>query len=301
MSVAQATRPISHSLAKRRRAAKLGRIVLIVIVTVLVLVPFAWMVSIAFTPADNVFGSVDLIPKNPTLDNFGAALSQIDLLRALGNSLLVAFAAVVVNAIVAPLAGYAFAKLPYPGSNAVFLMIIATTAIPVSVTLIPLFLMTKSIPLAGGNDLLGHGGTGLLDTLPALAIPHLVGVMNVFLSRQYFLTMPTDLAEAARVDGASELRIFARIYFPLARPLIAVVAIFSFTGTWDDFLWPLVTTTSAQNYTVQLALVQFNSTGNIQFGPLMAGAILITLPVLAVFLFNQRTFISGLAEGGVKG
>lgn len=301
MTTTLETRRVSPSLMKRRRAAQGGRIVLIVIVTLLVLVPFAWMISIAFTPADKAFGSVNLIPKNPTLDNFGSALSQIDLLRSLLNSLLVAAAAVVVNAIVAPLAGYAFAKLPFPGSNAVFLVVIATTAIPVSVTLIPLFLMTKSIPLAGGNNLFGQGGTGLLDTLPALAIPHLVGVMNVFLSRQYFLTMPTDLAEAARVDGASELRIFAKIYFPLARPLIAVVAIFAFTGTWDDFLWPLVTTTSSQNYTVQLALVQFMSTGNIQFGPLMAGAILITIPVIIVFIFNQRAFISGLSDGGVKG
>lgn len=122
-----------------------------------------------------------------------------------------------------------------------------------------------------------------------------------FLSRQYFAGMPGALAEAARLDGAGELRIFWRIYLPLARPLVAVVAIFSFTGTWDDFLWPLVTTTSESTYTVQLALAQFNATGNVQYGPLMAGAILITLPVLAVFLFNQRSFIAGLADGSVKG
>jgi multiple sugar transport system permease protein len=278
-----------------------SRYALIAVATVLVLVPFAWMVSIAFTPADRAFGSVGLIPQNPTLANFQAALTQVGLVRALGNSLLVALAAVVVNCVVAPLAGYVFARLPFAGSRILFVVIIATTAIPVSVTLIPLFLMTKSFPLAGGNDILGHGGNGLLDTLPAVTIPHLVGAMNVFLARQYFLGMPPELAEAARVDGASELRIFTRIHLPLARPLVAIVAIFSFTGTWDDFLWPLVTTTSSKNYTVQLALVQFNSTGNVRYGPLMAGAILITLPVLVVFLFNQRSFIAGLAEGGSKG
>ena len=289
------------SMARRARAAAWVRGILVVLVTLLVLVPFAWMITIAFTPASQAFGSVSLIPADPTLDNFTAALTQIDLLRALGNSILVALMAVVVNCVLATLAGYAFARLPFPGSNAVFLVIVATTAIPVSVTLIPLFLMTKGIPLAGGNDLFGHGGNGLLDTLPGIAIPHLVGAMNIFLARQYFSAMPGDMAEAARVDGAGELRIFSRVYLPLARPLIAVIAIFSFTGTWDDFLWPLVTTTSSQNYTVQLALVQFNSTGNIQYGPLMAGAILITLPVLAVFIFNQRSFIAGLAEGGTKG
>lgn len=278
-----------------------SRHLLIAVVVVLVLVPFAWMLSIAFTPADQAFGSIGLVPNNPTLANFHSALTEVGLVRALGNSVLVALAAVAVNCVVAPLAGYAFARLPFPGSRVLFLVIIATTAIPVSVTLIPLFLMTKSFPLAGGNDLFGHGGNGLLDTLPAVTIPHLVGAMNVFLSRQYFLGMPPELAEAARVDGAGELRIFTRIHLPLARPLIAIVAIFSFTGTWDDFLWPLVTTTSSQKYTVQLALVQFNSTGNVQYGALMAGAILVTLPVVLVFLANQRSFISGLAEGGSKG
>jgi multiple sugar transport system permease protein len=278
-----------------------SRHLLIAVVVVLVLVPFGWMVSIAFTPADQAFGSIGLVPNNPTLANFHSALTEVGLVRALGNSVLVALAAVAVNCVVAPLAGYAFARLPFPGSRMLFLVIIATTAIPVSVTLIPLFLMTKSFPLAGGNDLFGHGGNGLLDTLPAVTIPHLVGAMNVFLSRQYFLGMPPELAEAARVDGAGELRIFTRIHLPLARPLIAIVAIFSFTGTWDDFLWPLVTTTSSQKYTVQLALVQFNSTGNVQYGALMAGAILVTLPVVLVFLANQRSFISGLAEGGSKG
>ncbi len=288
-------------LENRRRVETTTRIAVGVIVTVLVLIPFAWMISLAFTPEEKAFGSVSLIPQDATLDNFTAALTQVHLLHALGNSALVALLAVAVNCLLTPLAGYAFAHLKFPGSNAVFLGIVATTAIPVAVTLIPLFLMTKSIPFAGGNNALGHGGTGLLDTLIGLAIPHLVGAMNIFVSRQYFAGMPLELGEAARMDGAGELRTYFRIYLPLARPLLAVVAIFSFTGTWDDFLWPLVTTTSQQNYTVQLALVQFNATGNVHYGPLMAGAILITLPVLVVFLFNQRSFISGLADGGVKG
>ncbi|PRY58651.1 carbohydrate ABC transporter permease [Glycomyces artemisiae] len=284
-----------------RRMAAATRIALIAVAAILVLVPFAWMASIAFTPAEQAFGSISLIPDNPTTANFEAALTQIDLLRALGNSLVVALVCVAANCLVAPLAGYAFARLKFPGSGVVLLVIVATTAIPVSVTLIPLFLMAKTFPLAGGNDLFGSGGTGLLDTLAVVTIPHLVGAMNVFLSRQYFAGMGSELAEAARLDGAGEWRIYWRVYLPLARPLIAVVAIFSFTGTWDDFLWPLVTTTSQEHYTVQLALVQFNATGNVQYGPLMAGAILITLPVLAVFLLNQRSFISGLAEGGTKG
>jgi multiple sugar transport system permease protein len=295
---------MSGAAVSRRTRARLdrtSRITLTILVTVLVLIPFLWMISLAFTPEDQAFGSVGLIPDDPTLDNFSAALTDIGLPRALGNSLLICALCVAVNCVIAPLAGYAFAHLRFPGSTAVFLGIVATTAIPVSVTLIPLFLMTRSIPFAGGNDAFGQGGTGLLDTLLGVAIPHLVGAMNVFLARQYFAAMPSDLAEAARMDGAGEFRIFWRVYLPIAKPLVAVVAIFSFAGTWDDFLWPLVTTTSQENYTVQLALVQFNATGNVQYGALMAGAILITLPVLLVFLFNQKRFISGLADGSVKG
>jgi len=132
-------------------------------------------------------------------------------------------------------------------------------------------------------------------------LPYIVMPLNIFLARQFFSTAPAELAEAARMDGAGEWRIFARVYLPLAKPLIAVIAIFSFTGVWDDFLWPLVVTSSPETQTVQLALARFLASGNVQYGPVMAGAIIATVPVLLVFLFNQRSFISGLADGSVKG
>lgn len=285
----------------RRRLTRFGKSTLVLGVSLLVLTPFLWMVSLAFTPAEKAFSSVSLIPSEPTLDNFATALTDANMLQALANSAAVAAIVVFGNCVFAVLAGYAFAMLPFPGSTAVFYTILATTAIPASVTLIPLFLMTKGVPLAGGNDILGQGGIGLLDSIGGLALPSLVGAMNVFLARQYFMGSAPELAEAARIDGAGEWLIFRRIYFPLAKPLIAVVAIFSFVGVWDDFLWPLVITTSRTSQTVQLALAQFLASGNIQYGPLMAGAVLITVPVLIVFLFNQRSFISGLADGSVKG
>jgi multiple sugar transport system permease protein len=265
------------------------------------LLPFLWMISMAFTPNEQAFGSASLIPGEPTFDNFVRAIEEADLLPALGNSLIVGAIAVVTNCVIATAAGYGFALLPFKGSTALFYTLIATTAIPVSVTLIPLFLMAKGFPLAGGNDLLGHGGIGLLDSVGGLVLPFIVMPLNIFLARQYFSSSTTDLAEAARLDGAGEFRVFWGIYLPLARPLIAVIAIFSFTAVWDDFLWPLVTVSSPEHQTVQLALTRFLGSGNIQYGPMMAGAVLATLPVLIVFLFNQRHFISGLAEGSVKG
>lgn len=285
----------------RRGVSKTVKLIFVFGTSLLVLSPFIWMVSLAFTPAEQAFGTVSLIPAEPTLDNFATALTDANMFQALFNSAVVATIVVLGNCVFAVLAGYAFAMLPFRGSTAVFYAILATTAIPASVTLIPQFLMVKSFPLTGGNDLFGHGGSGLLDSLAGLALPSLVGAMNIFLSRQYFMGSSPDLAEAARIDGASELLIFRRIYMPLAKPLLAVVAIFSFVGVWDDFLWPLVITTSRSSQTVQLALAQFLSSGNIQYGPLMAGAVLITIPVLIVFIFNQRGFISGLADGSVKG
>jgi multiple sugar transport system permease protein len=275
--------------------------VALAVATLLVVSPFLWMVSLAFTPETDAFGSVGLIPAHPTTDNFVTAFVDANLARALVNSAIVTLVAVLTNCFAAVAAGYAFALLPFPGSRPLFYVLISTAAIPVSVTLIPLFLMAKSFPLAGGNDLLGGGGSGLLDSLGGVVLPYLVLPLNIFLARQFFSTFDTNLAEAARIDGASEWTIFRSVYLPLARPLIAVTAIFSFTAVWDDFLWPLVVTTSPEVQTVQLAVARFLSSGNVRYGPLMASAVLVTLPVLAVFLFNQRSFISGLTEGSVRG
>ncbi|MET0884834.1 MAG: carbohydrate ABC transporter permease [Mycetocola sp.] len=289
---------------RRRRAPgtnRTGSMVVLVILSVLVLIPFFWMISLAFTPENDAFGSVSLIPANPTLENFRTAFVDVELGRALANSAIVALVTVATNCAFAVLAGYSFAMLRFPGSNVLFYVLISTAAIPVSVTLIPLFLMARGIPFAGGNDALGHGGSGVLDTLVGVVLPYIVMPLNIFLARQFFSTAPIELAEAARMDGAGEFRIFTRVYLPLAKPLIAVIAIFSFTGVWDDFLWPLVVTSSPETQTVQLALARFLASGNVQYGPVMAGAVIATLPVLIVFLFNQRSFISGLADGSVKG
>ncbi|GAA3971987.1 carbohydrate ABC transporter permease [Actinomadura viridis] len=281
---------------------KPGSAVALVAATLLVLVPFWWMASIAFKPESEVFTREPrLLPGQPTLDNFATALDAGNLDRALTNSLVVALVVVAANIAFALPAGYAFAKLPFRGSDAIFMVIVSTTMVPVAVTLIPMFLIAKGIPLAGGNDLLGRGGSGLLDSLGGLTLPHLIGPLNVFLARQYFVGLADELGEAARVDGASEFTLFWRIYLPLARPLVATVAVFSFTAVWDDFLWPLVVTSSPETQTVQLALSKFLTGGNVAYGPAMAGSVLVLLPILAVFVLNQRSFVAGLSEGGVKG
>lgn len=285
----------------KRRLTSASSLIILCVTSLIVLVPFLWMISLAFTPEKQAFGAVSLIPADPTFDNFKTAFVTANLAHALLNSAVVSVIAILANCLFAVAAGYAFAMLKFPGSRAIFYLLISTAAVPVSVTLIPLFLMARGIPLAGGNNIFGNGGSGVLDTLAGVVLPYIVLPLNIFLARQFFASSPTELAEAARVDGAGELRIFFRIYWPLAKPLIAVIAVFSFTSVWDDFLWPLVVTTSQSTQTVQLALARFLASGDVRYGAVMAGAVLATVPVLIVFLFNQRSFISGLADGSVKG
>ncbi|MGP9538364.1 carbohydrate ABC transporter permease [Brachybacterium sp. AOP43-C2-M15] len=296
-----ATQPTRRPRLTRAGRARALNMVLLLIATLLVLFPFLWMVSLAVTPAEDAFRDVKIWPDAPTIDNFVTALTVGNLGRAFLNSTVVALVSVLTNCLITVAAGYAFAHLPFRGSTVLFYIVLATAAIPVAVTLIPLFLMVSSFPLAGGNDILGRGGSGLTDTLGGIAIPYLVGTMSIFLVRQFYKGMSPELAEAARIDGAGELRIFWSVFLPLSRPIVAVVAIFSFTAVWDDLLWPLVVSSSPRSQTVQLALTGFSQAGNVQYAPLMAATIIVTVPVLLVFLFNQRHFVSGLSEGAVKG
>ena len=298
VSLPKYTRPTNW----RKVGRTVFRFIVLVVIGLLVSMPFLWMLSLAFKkPTEEFAWPPNFFPQNPTLENFTYVLGETILPTAFLNSAIVSLVSVVTNLGLATLAGYAFARLRFPGRDLLFLVLIATTMIPSAVALIPLFLMTKGFPLVGGNDLFGHGGIGLLDSLPGLILPHVVGALNIFLSRQFFLELPDELAEAARIDGAREFSIFWRVYLPLAQPLIATVAIFSFTGAWEDFLWPLVITSSTDKYTVQIALNSFTSGGNIQWGYLMASAVLATLPLLLVFLFFQKYFVEGLASGSVKG
>ncbi len=284
------------------RTARTLELLAITVLMIVVAIPFLWMLAIAFKPASEAFGFPPrFFPSRLTFENFQYALFQTDLARSFINSFIVAVMAMAGNVIVPVMAGYALAKLPFPHAKLAFRTVLATSMVPAAVRLIPLFLMVRGVPGAGGNDLFGAGGIGLLNTHIGLAVPHLVAPLNVFLARQFFQQLPDELAESGRIDGASEWRIFFSIYLPLARPLLATIAILAFTGSWDDFLWPLVVVTTSDMRTASLALQGFTSGGAIQWGPLMAASVLVMAPVVIIFLLNQRHFISGLSEGGVKG
>ncbi|WP_084464136.1 carbohydrate ABC transporter permease [Microtetraspora fusca] len=278
------------------------RTVLAGAVALLVATPFVWMVSLAFKPKTEVFAYPPrLLPEQPTLDNFSYVWNSTNIPVAMTNSLIVAALTVAGNCVAATAAGYALARIDFRGSRLLFTAVLGSAMVPSIVQLIPLFLIVKGFPLAGGNDLFGQGGTGLLDSHVGLVLPILVQPLNIYLARQYFLDMPQELADAGRLDGAGELRIFWQIYLPLARPIVATIAILSFTGAWEDFLWPLVAVSSPEMQTLPLALSSFAGSGVTQYGPLMAGTFLAIVPVLVIFIAGQRHFVQGLGSGGVKG
>lgn len=284
-------------MTRARLACNIGLLIAALIVSL----PLLWMLLSSFKPQADIFSwPPRLLPTSLTLDNYQYVLQNTSFPRYFFNSLVVSVMVVVANLLIALPAGYAFARLPIPGRDAVFLVVLGTMMIPGNITTIPLFILAKSFPLLGGNDLLGAGGTGLLNTYLGIALPHLVLTFTIFLSRQFFLDLPAELADSGRIDGATEFRIFRSLYLPISLPIVATVAIFSFVTAWDDFLWPLVITTSDSMRTAQIGLSVFRSQFASQWGALFAASVLVVLPVVLVFLFNQRFFIKGLATGATK-
>ncbi|WP_283138437.1 carbohydrate ABC transporter permease [Rhizohabitans arisaemae] len=272
------------------------------VVTAIVMLPFWWLLSLAFKPATEVFSyPPKLWPENFTFENFAYVWETTNLPVALTNSAIVGVLTMLSNVLTATMAGYAFARLRFTGNRPLFVATLGAAMVPAVVQLIPLFLIAQKWPLSGGNDLFGEGGSGLLNSYGGLLLPLLVQPLNVFLARQFFLDLPEEMAEAARLDGASELRIFWSVYLPIARPVVATIAVLSFTGAWEDFLWPLVVVSSPDMQTLPLALSTYAASGVVQYGPLMAATVIATVPVIAVFLAAQRHFVAGLASGGVKG
>lgn len=291
------------AVAERVRAIA-GRTLLYVTLTLgaaLVVSPFVLMIVTSLSPAAEVFvWPPRLIPSSIHPENYSIALLQLDFGRYFLNSLIVAVITTASVLVFDSLAGYAFARLHFPWRGALFVFILATIMIPVQVTMIPLFVMFRHIPLAGGNDLLGLGGTGILNTFPALILPGMATTFGTYLMREFFRMIPRDLLDAGRMDGCSELTIFRRIYLPLAKPALATVGMFTFTETWNAFLWPLIVTNSPDMRTLQLGLTAYRGQYFTEWHLLMAAVVITSLPIFAVFLVGQRQFIKGVALSGIK-
>lgn len=262
--------------------------VVLTVALLIVITPFVWMVLGSFkTSAELRQVPPTWWPENPTLDNFTGLFSRLSFGTYFMNSTIVAVVVTAGNLFFCSMVGYALAMLKFRGKKVIFALILGTLMIPGVVTFVPLFVLVANM--------------GLVDTLPGLFLPFLVGPFGVFLMRQFILGLPKDLVEAARIDGAGEMRIFGQIILPLLSPALATLGILTFLGSWNNFLWPLVVAQNNDTYTLPVALALYSTGQNeTQYGLLMAGATVVVLPVLVVFLIFQRRFIQGIATTGIK-
>jgi multiple sugar transport system permease protein len=255
---------------------------------VLVLFPLAWMVAVSLmTPGTSSAYPPPLVPAHPTLANYRMLFEHAGMGRRFINSVALSTSATVLALLFNVSAGYAFAKLKFAGRERIARFLLGALVIPVQVAMLPLFLMLKML--------------GLVNTFAGVLVPSLAGIFSIFLVRQYAASLPDELLEAARIDGASELRIFSSIVVPLLRPILVTLAVFTFLGTWNDFLWPLIVLNDGRLYTLPVALASL-SREHVQDSELMmAGSVVTIVPVLLVFLVLQRHYMQGLLSGAVKG
>ncbi|MEV7422415.1 MULTISPECIES: carbohydrate ABC transporter permease [unclassified Streptomyces] len=284
--------------------ARLPRALLYAVLTLgaaVMLVPFAWMVLTALKPAAEL-GKGTWLPERVRWGNFADAFSAAPFDVYFRNSLLMSVSQTLITVVFASAAGYALARTPIRGRGLFFGLTVGMIMVPVYVILIPRFLIVRSIPFFGGNDWLGQGGTGWLDSWWALIVPGALAPLYIFLARQFYVDLPDELADAARIDGLSEIGIWARVMTPLIKPAVITIAVFQFQSSWNDFLWPLLVTRTDEMRPIQLGLAVFSHADiEVQWNYLMAGTALATLPMIALFLVAQRYFVEGMASAGLKG
>jgi multiple sugar transport system permease protein len=282
----------------------LGRVLtyaILVVGAVVFIGPWAWMVVASFKNIGEIFQyPPSWWTNNPTLNSYRTFFDNNDVPRWFLNSAFISLSVTALNLVFASMAAYCFAKRDFPGRSFLFLLGLGTMAIPYAVFLIPNYLVLKHIPFFGGNDYLGNGGHGWLDSYWGLIIPAAVSMFNIFLLRQYMRTIPEELLDAAKMDGANHFQIWWRIIVPLCRPALAAVGIFTFTATWDDFLGPLIVMSSSNHFTIQLGLALFEVKNRTAWNVVFAGSVLATIPVLIVFIIFQKQFIRGIAVTGLK-
>jgi multiple sugar transport system permease protein len=293
-SVERSTKkPVRHSLWTKSRARVVGDVVTYVIVLfacAIILIPVVWMLSTALKENSEVFlFPPRWIPKKLNWVNFREGLTFLPFGRYLQNTSVITFSAVLGQLLSSPLVAYAFARLKARGRDGLFILVLSTMMLPSQVTMIPLFIIFKNL--------------GWVDTYMPLILPNFFGsAYFIFLLRQFFLTIPPDLGDAAKIDGCGYFGTFARIFLPLSKPALATVAIFTFMWNWNDFMSPLIYLSSNDKWTLTLGLSRFTGIyGTTAWNLLMAASLVTILPCILLFFFAQRYFIQGIVITGVKG
>lgn len=273
---------------KSSRAAVWGVNGLLALVALLALFPLFWMLSVSLMP----LGSAStfpppLLPLHPTLANYRALFVGADLGRYLLNSLIVSGGITLGSLACNVLAGYAFAKLRYAGRERTFSLLLGALVIPTQVAMMPLFLLARELHI--------------VNSYAGVILPSLASIFGIYLVRQYARAIPTEMLEAARIDGASEFRIFARVVLPLLKPIILTLTILTFLTAWNDFMWPLIILTDSDRYTMPVAVASLSGEHFQDLELMMASAVITIIPVLALFFVLQKQYIAGMMAGSVKG
>jgi len=261
---------------------------LLVAFALLTLAPFLWMLAASFMPTGEASAIPPrLLPSAPTLEHYRDLFTRLDMGRYALNSMLIALMATLISTMLNAMAGYAFAKLRFAGREQLFRGLLAAMVIPAQVAMLPLFLMLKQM--------------GLINTYAGVLVPMLASIFGIFLVRQYAQNIPDAMLDAARLDGAGEFRLFWSVVLPLLRPILATLALFTFMGTWNDFMWPLIVLSDGDLHTLPVALANLAGEHVQDTELMMAASTLTVLPVLIVFLILQKQYIAGLTQGSLKG
>ena len=287
--VVERDRDRSRPARPRRRLETAFWYVVLISISVVTVLPFVWMFLTSLKgPQDAIFSvPPQILPAHPTLDNYGKVLATLPILSFFRNSIVVAVAVTVLSVLVTSLAAYPLAKMRFPARDAIFYLLLGTLIVPVQLTYIPSFILAVNV---------FHYD----NTLLALILPNLASAFNIFLMRQAFKAVPNDLIEAARIDGAREIRIWWSVLLPIVRPSLATVAIFTFVTSWNDFLWPSLMLHTRDGMTLPVGLAALQGLFSSDFRSIAAGVTITIVPILIFFIAFQRQFVRGLA-GAVKG
>lgn len=273
-----------------RKPGDWGRLLFLFVIAFLAITPLVWVVATSLrTPMESFTLPPEWIPVDMDFSNYNEVFVRIPFWSQMANSFIITLTVVAGQIITASLAAYAFARLRFPGRNILFWVVLATMMIPGQATIIPVFILISR-------------GLHINDTLWAMILPSLSTAFGVFLLRQYFLQIPGDFEEAAMIDGANQWQIFQKIYFPLAAPGLAILAVLTFNGKWNDYFTPLVFMNTKERFPITLGIVDlkgYMATGSISV--VLAGIVLSTIPVVIIYIFGQRYLVEGLMMGGVKG
>lgn len=277
------------SKSKNKAISKVFIYLILLLITAAMLVPFLWMLSASIKTDREVFlmDPFVFIPENPRWDNYVKIWTKIPMLKFVGNTVFLTIVVTILQLLTSSFAAYSFAKLDFKHKNTLFLAYIATIAMPWQVYMVPQFIMMRNM--------------GLNDKLLAMICLQAFSAFGVFLMKQFYEGIPSELCEAARIDGMSEYKIYAKIMLPLSKPALSTLTIFTFVNTWNDYLGPLIYLKTETKKTIQLGLKMFIGQYSSEYGLIMAGSVLSLIPVIIVFLCLQKYFVEGVASTGLKG